>query len=70
MGSGGKYLGLYMKLISVALLISSLAGCTVSVVDTRITREELADAFRQRDQALSVLFQTVKQLQEPKEVKQ
>lgn len=39
---------------AVALLIV-LAGCTVQVVDKRVTREELAQAFGQRDQAMAVL---------------
>lgn len=33
-------------------LIAILTGCTVQVVDARLTREEVAVAFQQRDAAI------------------
>lgn len=47
-----------LVIVSAALL----AGCTISVVDKRLTREEVAAAFKQRDNALMGLAQTVKEL--------
>ena len=50
-----------MTMLSLALL---LAGCTIRVEDQRLTREEVATAFQQRDAALSQVVSVVKTLQE------
>lgn len=47
-------------LLCVALL--TLSGCTISVVDTRITREELAQAFAQRDENIQAIAQALAKL--------
>jgi len=43
--------------LCVALLM--LSGCTISVVDTRITREEIAQAFAQRDENIQAIAQAL-----------
>lgn len=43
-----------MKILTL-LLTLFLCSCTVRVVDSRMTREELVAAFGQRDQMLSAL---------------
>lgn len=48
-----------MKYLLLALFLS---GCTVSVVDKRVTREELAAAFKQRDDAIEVLAEKIGEL--------
>ena len=54
-----------MKKISLllALVALILTSCTVTVEDKRLTREEVAAAFQERDKALSVLSAAVKSLQ-------
>lgn len=49
------------KLIAVVIVIA-LSGCTVAVTDQRITREELATAFQQRDQAIGSLAESMKKV--------
>ena len=53
------------------LLCLALAACTVKVevIDPRISREEIAKAFAERDQAIGVVAQAVKGMQEQKESK-
>ena len=46
-----------------ALAALILTSCTVTVEDKRLTREEVAAAFQERDKALSVLSAAVKSLQ-------
>jgi hypothetical protein len=41
-----------------------LSGCTFNVVDKRLTREEVAGAFKERDEALKLITIVVKELQE------
>ena len=51
-----------MKFVLIGLL--ALSGCTISVSDTRYDKEELVEAFRQRDQAIAALAKEVKRLNE------
>lgn len=51
------------KLIVLALLLS---GCTINVADKRLTREEVALAFQQRDKILEGMATVLKELKEPK----
>lgn len=48
-----------MRYLLLAILLS---GCTVSVVDGRVTREELAAAFGQRDTAIKILAEKIKEM--------
>lgn len=48
-----------MRLVCLVLLLS---GCTVSVVDGRLTREEVATALHERDANIEVLAQKVMEL--------
>lgn len=50
-----------MRLAIIALLLS---GCTINVVDKRVTREEVAAALAQRDEAIGKIALAVKQLQD------
>lgn len=43
-----------MKLI-LCILASALAGCSLQLEDKRLTREEVATAFKQRDASLEAL---------------
>lgn len=49
-----------MRLFLAALVL--LSGCTVNVVDKRLTREEVATALKQRDEALVILSQKIMEL--------
>lgn len=54
-----------MKLTAVMLAGLLTAGCSIKaeVVDSRLTREEVIQAFRQRDQAIEILAGFVKEYQ-------
>lgn len=53
-----------MKLVLIATLF--LSGCTVKVVDSRLSREEVAAAFKQRDEAMGIMAKAIKELQPKK----
>lgn len=57
-----------MKLLILCLCLTSCA-VTVQVEDKRLTREEVAVAFKQRDDALTAIIEKLKQL-EPKQPKE
>lgn len=58
-----------MKTFTVLLLICCIfTGCTVNVVDKRLTREEVAAALRDRDNAINALAVAVKALQDTKDL--
>lgn len=44
------------------VLILVLGGCTLNVEDKRLTRDEVAVAFQQRDRALEVLAKEIQAL--------
>lgn len=46
-----------MKIFLAALLL--LSGCTVTMVDKRLTREDVAAALKERDEAIALLAQKV-----------
>lgn len=48
-----------MKYLMILLILSS---CTIKVEDTRITREELAKAFGERDANIQLLAQKIAEL--------
>lgn len=47
---------------SAAVVIALLSACTVQIEDKRLTRGEVAAAFKQRDDALVGLTKAVEQL--------
>lgn len=51
------------KMIVLALFLSS---CTVNVMDKRLTREEVALAFKQRDAVLEGIATKLKEMEAPK----
>jgi hypothetical protein len=55
-----------MRKVILAACLLSLSGCTINLVDKRLSREEVAAAFKQRDAAIEGLAQAIKELQ-PKE---
>lgn len=57
-----------MKTLILALCGLSCLGCSVRVVDERLTRNEVAEAFKQRDTALENLAKAVIALQKRNEV--
>jgi len=50
-----------MKLLFVITALF-LSACTVRVTDSRLTREEVAAAFAQRDAALDTIVAEIKQI--------
>ena len=58
-----------MKLALLILCALTLGGCTVTVVDSRLSREEVAKAFQQRDQVLETIVAKLKALEPKKESK-
>ena len=50
----------------VAYSVDSVSPITVNLVDKRLSREEVVAAFQQRDQAIAVLTQAIKELQSEK----
>lgn len=55
-----------MRKIIIAACLLSLSGCTINLVDKRLSREEVAAAFKQRDELIVGLAEAIKELQ-PKE---
>lgn len=55
-----------MKEMVLAACLLSLAGCTISIVDERVSREEVAQAFQERDALIIALAKAVKELQPKK----
>lgn len=54
-----------MRFILIALLlVSSLSACSVQVHDERISREEIAQAFKARDSILKGIVTSIKELKE------
>lgn len=49
------------------ILLLVLSSCTVKVQDSRLSREEVIDALRQRDAAIIGLATIVKELKEKNE---
>jgi hypothetical protein len=39
-----------------SLTFAFLAGCTINVIDDRLSRDEVSEAFKKRDETLSVLI--------------
>jgi len=52
----------FLRLLSLTLCAFLLGGCTVNVVDSRLTREEVNAAFSQRDAAIDALAKVIKKL--------
>ena len=44
------------------LILLALSSCTVNVVDKRLDRQEVAEAFRQRDSVIELLVKKVDEL--------
>ncbi len=55
-----------MRLLVMGALLVALPACTVNVVDKRLDREEVALAFKQRDQVLKALVQEISILKQAK----
>lgn len=53
-----------MKYLAVIALLLSQTACTIQVTDKRLPREEVAEAFAQRDKALEGLTAVLKKHQE------
>lgn len=51
------------KKSSAAILIALLSACTIQVEDKRLPREEVAAAFKQRDEAIAAIIEKLKQLE-------
>lgn len=54
-----------MKLVFVIMLLG-LSACTVNIVDKRLTRDEVAAAFAQRDQIFKAIAKELQVLKEAK----
>jgi len=52
----------------IAIFCLLLSGCTINIVDKRLTREEVGAALKQRDEAIGVMAKAIKELQ-PKDKK-
>lgn len=52
-----------MRHLTIFLLLT-LGGCRVSVEDERLPREEVAKAFKDRDDVIAILFDKVKWLEQ------
>lgn len=48
---------------SATILITLLSACTVQIEDKRLPREEVAAAFKQRDEAITAIIEKLKQLE-------
>lgn len=46
-------------------LVILLTGCTIQLEDKRLTREEVAAAFQERDAAMEVLTKAIQEMQKP-----
>lgn len=54
-----------MKIAILSTLLM-LSACTIQIEDKRLPREEVAAAFKQRDEAIAAIIEKLKQL-EPKQ---
>ena len=52
-----------MKTLLIAAVL--LSGCSLQLEDKRLTREEVAGAFKERDQVLARLSEEIKALKAP-----
>ena len=51
-----------MRFLVVGLMV--FGGCTINVVDKRLSRDEVAVAFRQRDAVLELITKEIERLQQ------
>ena len=55
--------------VTLVILAVLLSSCSVKVTDSRISREEISQAFAQRDQVLASIAKEIKTLKEAKSSK-
>jgi hypothetical protein len=51
-----------VRALIIAACLLSLAGCTINVVDKRLSREEVAVAFRERDAVIAAIAKKLQEL--------
>lgn len=58
-----------MKLLNSLVILILLSGCVIKVEDSRLTREEVMQAFKERDANILVIAQKINELAKEEEKK-